>query len=176
VLRELVEALGAAGEAISKLTVGFKDLVVTGAAGYNYVAAARERDRLIDISRRTANLITSQNIRVVQGLDDYLALKNPSERDWAQMVGSVGTTLSSVRVLLADVQSEKGEFVLEPAFLTLNKTLAARSSLLQKLAAMPAPDTEEERKLLLQASAKYKVLIANAEQAVGELNAYVKAK
>jgi hypothetical protein len=34
----------------------------------------------------------------------------------------------------------------------------------------------EEREVLRQASAKYKVLIANAEQAVKELNEYVKGK
>lgn len=176
ILRELVDAIGAAGEAISKLTAGFKDLVVTSAAGYNYVSAERERSHLIDISRRTTNLIVTQNVRVVQSLDEYLEIKHPSDEDWRQVIGNVDSTLVTVHTLLSDVQSEKSDFVLEPAFATLNRTLAGRVSLLQQLSHMGPPTTLEERKLLAQASEKYKVLIANAERAVVELNAYVKAR
>jgi hypothetical protein len=176
ILRDLVEAIGAAGEAISKLTAGFKDLVVTSASGYSYVAAERERDRLIDISRRTAVLIASQNVQVVQSLDEYLALRNPTENDWSRVLANVDFTLRSVRELLADVQQEKGEFVLQPAFLRLNSALSGRSSLLQKLMNMPAPMTVEEREVLQQANEKYKVLISNATQAVTELNDYVKSR
>ncbi len=176
ILRDLVDAIGAAGEAISKLTAGFKDLVVTSAAGYKYVSAERERSHLIDISRRTGNLIVMQNVQVVQSLDEYVEIKHPSDEDWRQVVGNVNSTLTTVRALLSDVQSEKSDFVLEPAFATLNRTLAGRVSLLQQLSQMGPPTTQGERKLLAQASEKYKVLIANAEQAVVELNAYVKAR
>ncbi len=176
ILRDLVDAIGAAGEAISKLTAGFKDLVVTSAAGYKHVSAERERSHLIDISRRTGNLIVMQNVQVVQSLDEYVEIKHPSDEDWRQVVGNVNSTLTTVRALLSDVQSEKSDFVLEPAFATLNRTLAGRVSLLQQLSQMGPPTTQGERKLLAQASEKYKVLIANAEQAVVELNAYVKAR
>ena len=176
VLHELVAVLGAAGEAVSKLTTGFKEMVGAGSAEYDQAAAERERDRLIDISRRTTNLIVSMNIRLVQSLDDYLALRNPSDEDWARVIGNVNSTLGSVHTLLADVQAERSEFVLEPAFLLLNRTLAARSSLLLELAALPAPATDEEREVLAEASEKYKVLIANAEQALKELNAYLKER
>ena len=56
ILTDLVNAIGAAGEAISKLTAGFRDLVVAGKDSYKYVAAARERDRLIDLSRSVVPL------------------------------------------------------------------------------------------------------------------------
>ena len=77
---------------------------------------------------------------------------------------------------MQDVQTEKGDFVLEPAYLALNRALTARSSVLQQLSGLPVPSSVEEREVLRQASAKYKVLIANAEQAVKELNEYVKGK
>jgi hypothetical protein len=175
ILTDLVEAIGAAGEAISRLTAGFKDLVVAGRDSYKYVAAARERDRLIDLSRRTTNLIVSQNIRVVESLDQYLAERNPTQDDWAHVVFNIEATLRSVQELLADVQSEDGSFVLEPAFLTLNQTLSSRAALLTQLAAMPAPSSKDELSLLRKASAKYKVLIANAREAVAQLNAYIKS-
>ena len=175
ILTDLVNAIGAAGEAISKLTAGFRDLVVAGKDSYKYVAAARERDRLIDLSRRTTNLIATQNIRVMENLDQYLAERNPTQYDWAKVVRNIEATLGSVQALLADVQAEDGSFVLEPAFLTLNQTLSSRASLLRQLAAMPAPTSKEELSLLRQASAKYKLLIANAKEAVTQLNAYVKS-
>ncbi|MCP5235610.1 MAG: hypothetical protein H6945_07715 [Zoogloeaceae bacterium] len=175
ILTDLVNAIGAAGDAISKLTAGFRDLVVAGKDSYKFVAAARERDRLIDLSRRTTNLIATQNIRVVENLDQYLAERNPTQDDWAKVVRNIEATLGSVQALLADVQAEDGSFVLEPAFLTLNQTLSSRASLLTQLAAMPAPTSKEELALLRQASAKYKLLIANAREAVTQLNAYVKS-
>jgi hypothetical protein len=175
-LRELVDALGAAGDAISKLTDGFKHLIVTGVSGYDYIAAERERARLIDISRRTANLIVTQNIRVVQSLDDYLDLESPTNEDWQRVAYNLNLTLTSVRELLQDVQTENGEFVLEPAYLLLNQTLAARSSLLEQLINYPAPTSTDEREMLRQASVKYKVLIENAKQAIKELNTYVKSQ
>ena len=175
ILTDLVNAIGAAGESISKLTAGFRDLVVAGKDSYKYVAAARERDRLIDLSRRTTNLIATQNIRVVENLDQYLAELSPTQDDWAKVVRNIEATLGSVQALLTDVQAEDGSFVLEPAFLTLNQTLSSRASLLTQLAAMPAPTSKEELSLLRQASAKYKLLIANAKEAVTQLNAYVKS-
>jgi hypothetical protein len=175
ILTDLVSAIGAAGEAISKLTAGFKDLVVAGKDSYKYVAAARERDRLIDLSRRTTNLIAAQNIRVVESLDQYLAERNPTQDDWAKVVRNIEATLGSVQKLLADVQAEDGSFVLEPAFLTLNQTLSSRASLLTQLAAMPAPSSKKELSILRQASEKYKLLIANAREAVTQLNAYIKS-
>lgn len=175
ILTDLVNAIGAAGEAISKLTAGFKDLVVAGKDSYKYVAAARERDRLIDLSRRTTNLIATQNIRVVENLDQYLVEHNPTQDDWEKVVRNIEATLGSVQALLADVQAEDGSFVLEPAFLTLNQTLSSRASLLTQLASMPAPTSKEELSLLRQASTKYKQLIANAKEAVTQLNTYIKS-
>lgn len=174
ILTDLVDAIGAAGEAISKITAGFKDLVIAGKDSYKYVAAERERSRLIDISRRTATLIASQNSSLVASLDEYIAKRVPGEEDWAQVSKNVGITLLAVQELLSDVQNEDGSFVLEPAFLTLNQTLSSRVSLLTRLTGMSAPRTKEERELLRRASANYKALIKNATDAVAQLNAYVK--
>jgi hypothetical protein len=175
ILTDLVNAIGAAGEAISKLTAGFKDLVVAGKDSYNYVAATRERDRLLDLSRRTTNLIVTQNIQVVESLDQYLSERHPTKDDWEKVIRNIEATLVSVRELVADVQAENGSFVLEPAFLTLNQTLSSRASLLSQLAAMRTPNSKEELSLLQQASANYKLLIANAREAVMQLNAYIKS-
>jgi len=175
ILTDLVKAIGAAGDAISKLTAGFKELVIAGKDSYTYVAAARERDRLIDLSRRTTNLIATQNIQVVESLDQYLAKRHPTQDNWAKVVRNIEATLGSVRELLADVQAVDGSFVLESAFLTLNQTLASRASLLSQLATMPAPTSKEELTLLRQANAKYKLLIEIAREAVTQLNAYIKS-
>ncbi|MEW5788217.1 MAG: hypothetical protein AB1899_10245 [Pseudomonadota bacterium] len=176
IFTDLVNAIGAAGEAISKLTAGIKDLVIAGNDSYNYVAASRERDRLIDISIRTQILIAQQNVAVENALNEYLTKSEPNQKAWELVVDNILTTLYSVHLLLSDVQKENGAFVLEPAYPELNKTLAARSSLLEKLAKMPAPRTKKELDLLRQISNKYAVLINKAEEAVVQLNEYIKAK
>lgn len=176
ILTDLVKAIGAAGEAISKLTDGFKTLVVAGNDSYKYVAAERERSRLIDISRRTAQLIARQNVAVIESIDQYLASPRRTQQDWTRVILNVEATLSAVQLLLKDVQEEDGSFVLEPAYLTLNQVLSGRVRLLGRLAAMPPPESSDELELLRQANEKYKVLVARAIEAVGQLNAYVKTK
>lgn len=176
ILTDLVNAIGAAGKAISDITAGVKDLVVAGKDAYSYVAAERERNRLNDIVRRTTNLIASQNARVVRSLDEYLAQHNPTAYDWNEVVANINSTLTSVQELLADVEKENGSFVNQNAALALKKTLAARSVLLERLAAVAPPFSKEERVLLKKASGEYKILIANAEAAVNELNTYITAK
>ena len=176
ILGEWVKAIGAAGEAVAKLVDGFKNLILLGKEGYEYVAAKRERDRLLDISSRTSHLLAFQSAYVVASLDEYLEQKHPYDESWEFIADSIQKTLLAVKELLSDVQAENGDLVLESAFLTLNQTLAARSLLLRKLVKMPAPSSEEERELLRQASAKYKILILNAEKAVKALNTYIKHK
>lgn len=173
---ELVESLGVAGDAIAKLTDGFKHLIVTGAAGYSYVAAGRERDHLVDISRRTQNLVASQSVQVVQSMDDYLALPDPRPSDWDQVRKNLDAVLASVGALLSDVQREKSDFVLESAYLKLNKALKTRALVLERFANLPPPASPEERAAVRQASEKYKTLITNTEQAVQELNTYLRAR
>jgi hypothetical protein len=176
ILTDVVTAIGAAGKAISDFTAGIKDLVIAGKDAYSYVAAARERDRLIDISRRTGNLIAKQNVAVVRSLDEYLGLPHPTESDWLLVAQNIEDTLTSVNALLADVREENGAFVIQDVSLKLKKTLASRSLVLGKLSAMTPPFSSEERALLKKASAEYKGLIANAEAAVKELNTYIDSK
>lgn len=174
ILTDLINAIGAAGDAISKLTAGIKDLVIAGNDAYKYVSAKRERDRLIRLSQKFIILMAAKNAPVVESLDEYIAQRHPTQKDWSKVVQNVNSTLLSVQELLTDVQHEDSSFVLEPAFLTLNQALTSRTSLLSKLADMPAPTTNEALGLLRQASAKYKVLIANTKEAVAQLNIYIK--
>lgn len=176
ILTDLVKAIGAAGDAISKLTEGFKTLVVAGNDSYNYIAAERERARLIDISRRTAQLIATRNVLVIESIAQYLEAPKRRQEDWSRVVVHVDDTLNSVKLLLSDVQQEDGSFILEPAYLTLNEVLSGRVRLLDQLAAMRAPESREELALLSAANEKYKTLVARATVAVTELNTYVKGK
>ncbi|MBP6096015.1 MAG: hypothetical protein KBF58_13280 [Methyloversatilis sp.] len=174
ILTDFVKAIGAAGDAISKLTEGFRTLVVAGKDSYKYVAAEREQSRLIDISRRTTELIAKHNIAVIESIDQYIAAPKRTQQDWTRVVLNVEATLGAVQQLLMDVEREDGSFVLEPAYLTLNQVLSGRARLLGQLAAMPAPESAEELALLGQANEKYRVLVDRATAAVSQLNAYVK--
>mgnify|MGYP003334299013 CR=1 FL=1 len=174
-LTELVKTLGAAGDALTKLTDGFKSLIIAGNDAYNHVAAERERARLIDISRRTASLIGMQSVTVVQGIDSYLARRVKTQADWSNLVQNLGSTLTSVHELLTDVQKENGSFVLESAYLTLSEALSGRVQILTELMSMPAPVRRDELALLREANVRYKALAHQAKQALGELNTYVKA-
>lgn len=176
VLTDLVTAIGAAGEAISKLTAGFRELADAGKDSYQYVAAARERDRLMNISRGVTDLVISQSTTVVQSLDEYLAHDKRDLSSWLEVVSHIERTLVKVHAVLEDVKKEDGSFILEPAYFSLRETLTARSTLLEKLGTVAPPHSKSEITLLRQASAQYKRLINNAKTAVGELNRYIKGK
>lgn len=173
ILKDLVEAIGAAGDAIASLTDGVAHLVVTGSDAWSYVSAKRERNRLLDISSRTVDLIAQKNVRVVTAIENYLSIQNPTSDQWRTVTAALNRTLSDVLNLLEDVRSERGDFVLQPAYLTLHTSLNSRASALQQLSTLPPPTSTEERELLRQANEKYKVLISNATKALVELNKYI---
>ncbi len=174
VLKEAIDAVGAAGDAIAKLTDGIKHLVVTGAQGYDYVSAQREYARLKDLSARSRSLIMEQRVHVVENIDEYLQLSAPTQDDWRRVAEKLGSTLKDVNALLTDVQNERSDLVLEDAYAKLSSSLAARANLLGKLAAMDPPVSPEERAMLQTLQEKYQVLLKNFEAAIEELNLYIK--
>jgi hypothetical protein len=176
ILTDLVNAIAAAGKAISALTDGVKDVVVASSSAYDYIAAKRELNRLNDIVRRTGNLIASQNSLVVKSLDDYLEKKQPTEADWETIAGNIGKTLTTVYELSSDIEQENGSFVNQDASLALKEAFAARVSILNRLSTMRPPFSSQERVALRQISKEYKVLIANARAAIKQLNTFIATK
>jgi hypothetical protein len=75
---------------------------------------------------------------------------------------------------LEDLRFERSDFIREDAYLILLQTLAARTSLLDKLSTLPQPTIPEERAALSELNQRYKRLISNFEAAIKELNAYLK--
>lgn len=176
ILTDLVNAIAAAGKAISALTAGVKDVVVASSSAYDYIAAKRELNRLNDIVRRTGNLIASQNSLVVKSLDDYLEKKQPTEADWETIAGNIGKTLTTVYELSSDIEQENGSFVNQDASLALKEAFAARVSILNRLSTMRPPFSSQERVALRQISKEYKVLITNARAAIKQLNIFIATK
>ena len=176
VLNQLLATVSAAAQAMSQLAKGLKDWLILGQATYSVFSAERERSRLIAISKGMTALVVSQNAGLIQTLDQYLGAKAPTENDWARVLTQVEATLVAVQVLLKDLQAENGPVVFEPVFLTLNQTLSSRTALLDTLLDMPVPHDAPERQVLHKVSRAYKVLIANARQALYELNRYVKSQ
>jgi hypothetical protein len=76
IFKEVIEALSAAGDAIKSLTDGIAHLIRTGASGYSYLAASRERDRLISISAN-ASFLATFNIRSIEETIEGTGQKYP---------------------------------------------------------------------------------------------------
>jgi len=173
VLKDAADALGAAGDAIAKLTDGVAHLVTTGDSAWQTVSARRTHDRLVDISARATNLSGVRQIAVVNSIDAYLAKRDATKTDWDTVTMAIGGVIGDVKSLLDDLRSERSDFVLEGAYATLVQTLGARSDILVKLAALPPPTTPEEKAQLSRANTNYKRLLENFEAAIQALNAYV---
>jgi hypothetical protein len=176
VLKDVADALVAAGNAIKSITDGIAHMMHTGALGYSHVSAARERARMIDISARASRLAQTQNKMVVQSLDDFLAAPTPTESDWRVVRLNVSGTLKDVESLLNDVRAERSDLVLEKSYQQLLETLGARAAILDRLMKLPLPSSAEERAALTRVNDAYKKLIAELREAIGQLNEYIKTR
>jgi hypothetical protein len=176
IYKEIAGLLGAAGDAIIKITDGIKHLITTGFSGYSYIAAERERKRLIELSALATDLSSTAQVRVVRSIDEYLESSDPTPDDWFAVTQSIGWVLTMIGVLLDDIKKERSEFVLESAYQSLLRSLDSRFSLLDKLSNVPPPTTEEERKEVKQISNKYKEMLTAFSEAIEQLNIYIKNK
>ncbi len=171
--KEIIESIGAAGDALTKIVDGIKHLVVTGTSGYNYVAAERERKRLIEISARATNLQARHQARVVRDIDEFLKKNNPNAMDWYAVKGGITYVIENIKNLLDDVGKERSDFVLESAYSKLLEALGDRVSLLTKISELRLPNTQEEKDALRELNAEYKRLLSCFRDAIAMLNEYL---
>tara|TARA_Y100001970_G_scaffold181203_1_gene220562 strand:+ start:32 stop:664 length:633 start_codon:yes stop_codon:yes gene_type:complete len=172
--KDVVEAVGAAGDAIISLTDSIEHLVVTGSDAYDYVSAAREHNRLKDLSARGTNLVHMKQSIIVETIDEYLEKSNPDIHDWNNIKADVLVIIDDVGLLLADIEQERSDFVLEEAYAKLGKTLHQRAIILDKIRALPKPSSPEELEQLNQINLKYKRLIQAFKEAIVQLNIYIR--
>jgi len=174
--KELIDAISAAGDAITKIVDGIKHLIVTGASGYNYVAAERERKRLVEISARATNLQARHQARVVRDLDEYVNKPNPNPLDWYAVKDGIAYVIENIKELLDDVGKERSDFVLESAYSKLLETMGARVSLLTRISKLNPPNTREEKDALRELNSKYNRLLSSFREAIEQLNLYIKQR
>lgn len=180
--KEIADVLGAAGDAIIKITDGIRHLVVTGATGYSHIAAQRERKRLVEISAVATDLRLTHQGALVRSIDEYLESSLPkkvswrTKRGWYTVSRGISLVLGQVRALLDDVREERSEFVLETAYEKLLEALAGRVSLLERLEGVPPPTTEQEREALREINNEYKRLLKAFGEVIQQLNVYLKSK
>ncbi len=174
IFKDAVGAVGAAGDAIAKITDGVRHLVVTGVSGYKYVSAEREYNRLRDISARGTNLAGIQQQAIVRSIDEYLAKPDPTAADWDFIRLRIQQVIVDVKRLLDDVRTERSDFVLEEAYGKLGDSLGSRSIMLDKISRLPQPITQQERDEVAKLNKEYKRLLANFRAAIEQLNLYLK--
>ena len=170
-LRELVDLIGAAGDALGKVADGFEKAVGAGVRTYDTVAARRTRSRLYDLRARLNMLAGVQNVLVFDSIPDYL--DRPDPQTWRRVTEKLGDVSKRVAGLLNDLGEERSHFVTTESHAALVATLQARDNLISRLQAMPPPASAEELAELRHAQEKYGVLIRNLVRASGALAAYL---
>lgn len=173
---QVIDLIGACGNAIASITDGIKHLVETGATGYDYIAARREHKRLRDLSAYATNLMATSQVPVIRSIDEYLARPNPNELEWGAIRAGIAGVTEGVQHILEDVRKERSDFVLEETYLTIIETLHGRISLFDKILMLPQPKTEQEREALEVINTEYKRLLKEFRKAIQQLNLYLKQK
>ena len=177
-LKDLVDAIGAAGDAIAKIADGFKHLVVTGVGGIDAARARATYGRLLNQSASLAALNFDQHalagklrsyVHEAPGLD-------PAARQklWRAAILDVAAVLSSLTERLGALRDERSEFVLEPAFDRLSRLCGNPGSLLQWLLDRDSPESPDELRLVSEVAVCYARMVTEVDRARGEMNAYIK--
>lgn len=121
VLKDLVEAVGAAGDAIAKLADGIGHLIATGVKGYD---AARARKVYKGLKEASADyvVLSSTQVPMRDALLEYgdrmrrVSHENLSERrlsnEWKIVAGEASRLLEQVSHLLIEIRRDRSDFVL----------------------------------------------------------------
>lgn len=171
-IRGIVETVGAAGDAIGKITDGVRKLVIAGDTGWQAISARQTRASLVELSANLTGLAAINRAGTIPMLEAYI--RQPSAQSWPLVTSQLGDVLSQVDSILNRLSKERSELVLQPAYAKLQNTLRARASLLAELQDSPAPLTKVELAELRTLLEKYRMLVAQIESARDELNEYVR--
>lgn len=183
----LVKVIGEAGDALSKVTKGISDLVNAGNDSYNYLSAKRDRERLIKLSGNLQKLVAGSNAAFIDYLQLYISRLTRYYQDnesgapsvstmrpiWDGLLNQAHTNLEIVHAILTDLNAEKSDFVLKPAYLGLQEVLHSRTSVLLEMKSMPPPVSKEELRMLMVLRENYKKLRMRTFDLIGELNRYL---
>lgn len=177
ILTEIVEAIGAAGDAIAKLANGVAAAVQKGAEGVDAIVTRLNRSDMRKLMARTAWIEGEQRTLVIDALDTYVADRRAGRpADWSRTQQNMRDVLTTVKALIPDVKGIRNDFVNEPAYARLVQVLSGRVSILTRLASLPEPQSEEELKLVEQAAAKYLELHMELRKLNVAIAEYNKAK
>lgn len=179
VLKDLADAIGSAGDAVAKIADGIKHLVVTGVEGYDATKDRISRLRILDASVRATRLSISQ-IAMHDELESFVIRQEQQDdqdrtAEWQAVLDATDPVLEEVLTLVDCLDKERSDFVLEPAYVQLRESLAARQRLLAELRRMPPPASPEEVRLARKVSERYDVLIREVRRARDEMNTYIKS-
>jgi hypothetical protein len=172
VFKQIADAIGGVGDAIKKLTDGVAHLLQTGTRGWDYVRARSAYFDLLNASRTATQLGIAQTVCVLPSLNKYL--QEPSDNHWWEVQSSITTVFTQVSSLLSTLAEERSEFILEDGYASLIETLSVRSKLLYELSSMAPPKTADEMAALATVNERYRVLIAQLQDATKQLNSYLK--
>jgi len=181
VLKDLVEAVGAGGDAIAKVTDGIKHLVATGVEGYDAARARRTYAKMLRLSARLVRLIDDKKA-LVRRLNAFvrdapLLTGAEYQERWKKLVlFSLKPAKKRLDAELTVLYSLSDEFVLDPAYVSLVHLLDFPGRALEPIQGMyAAPSTAEELKVIGELADVYARLIVEFERAREEMSAYLKS-
>lgn len=175
--KDLVEAVGAAGDAVAKITDGIKHLMAAGVDGYDAVSARIVYRKLVKASAQYQELVAKQIETVGRwkyaDIVDTLCDRNMGD-EWKIVPAGASRLLDQVSDLLTEFRRDRSDFVLEPAYAKIRELLGARVPLLEQLASMDPPSSPEEVQMVRDIAERYDVLVEELRRARDEMNAYIK--
>ena len=171
-VREMTEAVSVA----TRVMLGFAERLGRDVAAHEETldddTAIEVRHRLIDIARMAKTLAWHYQSRVIEDLDEWLAMEHREPHQWQSVVENIRHTAMKVQGLLQLVASERSDFVLESAYDTLLESMSRRLAILEKLGKLSVTG-ENEIDAVRRLNVRYKALLQSFRNAIKELERYL---
>ncbi|WP_233888788.1 hypothetical protein [Paraburkholderia flagellata] len=179
--KDLVNAIGGAGEEVFEIADGIKHLVATGAEGYDVAQAKVIYAKLVEMSVGVSSLRFSKSA-AMGSFRDYLRylryFEEPPdsdlERSWERVTSEVAQLLTQVNYLLERIEGARGDFDREPSHDKLYELLTKRQKLTLSLVSSGRPRTPLELELVQEAADRYDILIEQLGRARDEMDIYIR--
>ncbi|QGZ57072.1 hypothetical protein [Paraburkholderia acidiphila] len=181
--KDLINAIGGAGDEVSEIADGIQYLVETGAEGYDVAKAKVIYAKLVETSVEVSSLRYARSA-AMESFRDYLrylryceaspTTTSELDRSWEMVTSEVVQLLAQVNYLLERIEDARGDFDQEPRYDQLHELVKKRQALAQSLVSSGRPRTPEEVELVHEAADRYDILIEQLGRARDEMNVYIR--
>ena len=144
ILNDAAEALGTVAESFEKVVDSISHAVQTGDTAINVLQLRRTKQQLITVYK-TGAFLRLTNVGIIEDLKRFAKDNERVDRfRWEELKEAIRVALSTGTEIIGDLKQMDSDFVIDDSYSLLLASLYTRSSIIEDILGLEAPDSEEE--------------------------------